>query len=73
MYNFLDKKRTFVYTYLMTPTQQKIIDLYEALTETGKIRPSYRVIAKKASCSLATVFSAIKAYEKENKAVKPKF
>lgn len=49
----------------MTNLQQKIIKIYEDLTETRIVRPSYRVVAKKADSSVGTAFQVIKAYLKK--------
>ncbi len=57
----------------LTPEQQqKVIDIYERLSVTKTVHPSYRVLARAAKCSLGTAHRVIKRYlaQKDKKNVK---
>lgn len=52
----------------MTDKQRKIIKVYEDLSETRLVRPSYRVVAKAAKVAVGTAYETIQNYEKQSKA-----
>ncbi len=55
---------------LYTPQRQRVIQVYEKLSQTKVVRPSYRLVAKVAHVALGTAFKTIKTYLAEQKGSK---
>lgn len=52
----------------MTTKQHRIIKVYDELTQTRIVYPSYGLVAKKARVSKASAYKTIKAYKAQNQA-----
>lgn len=50
----------------MTDKQRRIIKVYDELSETRVVRPSYGLVAKKAKVSKATAYKTIQQYIADN-------
>ena len=52
----------------MTPTQKRIINAFQELTQVRTVYPSFRKVAKRARCSPSLAHKVITLYRAQNKA-----